>query len=198
MSKHSFFQIKRRESDSNRFDILLRPHFDSLYAAARRMTLSSADAEDLVQDVSVKAFLRLDEFEQIEYPYAWLLKVLYHQFIDMQRARERSAMSKADTGIESVDPDSVSEYSQQPDEMLDQEMHVERILQAMAILGNDCCSLVALHYVEGLTLQELHEMTGKPIGTVKAQLHRTRAKLGRLLLNDALTKPHLKVVGGKT
>lgn len=197
MKKDSLLQFKRRNSDSDRFDALLRPHFDSLYAAARRMTLSPTDAEDLVQDVCVKAFLRLDEFEQIEYQYAWLLKVLYHQFIDMQRSRNRSAMGKADTGTESLDPDSVSEYSRQPDELAEQAHQVERILQAMTILGNESCSLVALHDVEGLTLQELHEMTGKPIGTIKAQLHRTRGKLGRLLLNNAVAKPHLKVVGGK-
>jgi RNA polymerase sigma-70 factor (ECF subfamily) len=160
--------------------------------------MSPTDAEDLVQDVCVKAFLRLDEFEKIEYRYAWLLKVLYHQFIDLQRSRERSAMGKADTGAESLDPDCVSEGSGQPDEMADQEYRVDQILRAMAILGKANCSLVALHDVEGLTLQELHELTGKPIGTIKAQLHRTRVKLGRLLKNDAVTKPHLKIVGGKS
>jgi RNA polymerase sigma-70 factor (ECF subfamily) len=176
----------------------MRPHFDALLAAARRMSMSTTDAEDLVQDVCVKAFLRLDELEQIKYQYAWLLKVLYHQFIDMQRSRERSAMGKAETGAESFDPDSVSENSQQPEEIVDRENRVRQVLKAMAILGKENCSLVALHDVEGLTLQELHEMTGKPIGTIKAQLHRTRARLGRLLLNDAIAKPHLKIVGGKS
>lgn len=161
------------------------------------MTQSPTDAEDLVQDVCVKAFLRLDEFEQIEYQYAWLLKVLYHQFIDMQRSRNRSAMGNAETGTESLDPDSVSGYSRQPDELVEQEHQIGRILWAMSILGDDSCSLVALHDVEGLTIQELVEMTGKPSGTIKAQLHRTRSKLGRLLLNDADAKPRLKVVGGK-
>ena len=97
----------------------MRPHFDTLYAAARRMSMSSTDAEDLVQEVCVKTFLRLDEFEQIKYQYAWLLKVLYHQFIDMQRNRERSAMGKADTGTESMDPDNFSEVSEQPDDLVD-------------------------------------------------------------------------------
>ena len=176
----------------------MRPHFDVLYAAARRMTLSLTDAEDLVQEVCVKAFLRLDEFERIKYQYAWLLKVLYHQFIDLQRSRDRSALGNAETGTESMDPDTVSEISQQPEDLVDRDIRVGQILKAMAILGKENCSLVALHDVEGLTLQELHEMTGKPIGTIKAQLHRTRARLGRLLMNDAISKPHLKIVGGKS
>jgi RNA polymerase sigma-70 factor (ECF subfamily) len=176
----------------------MRPHFDGLYSAARRMTLSPADAEDLVQEVCIKAFLRFDDFEQIEYPYAWLLKVLYHQFIDVRRSRERSAMAKAETGAESIDPDGVGGDTQQPEDVVDREKRVEQVLKAMAILGRESCSLVSLHDVEGLTLQELHELTGRPIGTIKAQLHRTRSKLGRLLSNDAILAPHLKLVGGKS
>ncbi len=61
-------------SRKTRFEALLRPHFDALYAAACRMTLSPVDAEDLVQDVALKAFEKLDELERIEFPRAWLLK----------------------------------------------------------------------------------------------------------------------------
>jgi len=55
------------DSRNTRFEALLRPHFDALYAAARRMTLSPDDAEDLVQDVALKAFEELDVLEQIEF-----------------------------------------------------------------------------------------------------------------------------------
>jgi len=176
----------------------MHPHFDALYRAARRMTSSPTDAEDLVQDVCIKAFLRLDELESIEYQYAWLLKVLYNQFIDTQRSRDRSAMGKADTGMDSFEPDKVCEGARQPDDIVDGQVRIEQVLKAMAILGHECSSLVALHDVEGLTLQELHELTGKPIGTIKAQLHRTRVKLGRLLANDSISGPKLKLVGGKS
>ena len=162
------------------------------------MTMSPVDGQDLLQEVFLKAFERFDEFENIEYKRAWLLKVMYHRFIDSQRERERSPIDRAESGEDSLEPDSVEQLSAQPDELVDREMRVEQVMRAMACLKKEHCMLVALHDVEGLTLDELRQLTGKPTGTIKAQLHRTRAKLGRLLSNDAVSKPRLRIVGGKT
>ncbi len=67
----------------------------------------------------------------------------------------------------------------------------------MRCLNADQCALVAMHDVEGLSIDELCQLTGMPEGTIKARLHRTRKKLGRLLSNEAVTRPQLKIVGGK-
>lgn len=194
----NIININRQGSQRNRFETLIRPHFDALYAAACRLTLSTIDAEDLVQDVCLKAYLRLDELEQIEYQRAWLLKVLYHLFIDRQRSNQRSPVDMADTGIDSEEPDIVADFAWQPEEIVDLEKRVERVLNAMRRLDKEQCALVALHDVEGLTIDELQDLTGMPAGTIKSQLHRTRKKLGRLLSNDAAFRPHLKIMGGKS
>ena len=181
---------------AKRFEANLRPHFAALYAAARRMTLSSVDAEDLVQDVCLKAFTRLDEFERIEYQRAWLLKMLYHKFIDNQRADQRSPVSLSETGLDSVEPGDRAQLERQPEQLVDEEIRITRILAAMKRLNSDHCALVALSDIEGLSIKELQELTGLRSGTIKAQLHRTRAKLGKILSSDELMKPHLKAIGG--
>jgi RNA polymerase sigma-70 factor (ECF subfamily) len=56
---------------------------------------------------------------------------------------------------------------------------------------------LALHDIEGFSLRELKDLTGLPEGTLKSRLHRTRARLGRLLSNEAMQKPVLTVVGSK-
>ena len=182
---------------AKRFEAILRPHFDALYAAARRMTLSSVDAEDLVQDVCLKSFTRLDELERIEYPRAWLLKVMYHKFIDNQRTEQRSPVSIAETGLDSMEPDELLQHSSQPEKLVDEEIRITRILMAMKRLNADQCALVALRDIEGLSIKELQELTGLRSGTIKAQLHRTRAKLGRILSSDETLKPHLQAIGGE-
>lgn len=189
MSIHDLAPKKKK------FETLLRPHFDALYAAARRMTLSSMDAEDLVQDVCLKAFVQLDELEGIEHRRAWLLKVLYHKFIDDRRASRRSAIDLAETGLDSADPNELVHSSWQPDIQVEQEVRITRILMAMKRLNRDHCTLVALRDIEGLSIAELEQLTGMPAGTIKSRLHRTRAKLGRILSGDALMKPHLKAIG---
>ena len=190
-------RMSKRRSDNTRFAEIVRPHFDALFAAARRLTASAADAEDLVQDVCLKAHLRIDELEKIEFRRAWLLKILYHRFIDVQRARDRSPVDMSDTGTDSNDPDRLSPSGTRPDELVEQEIHVERIVRAMRILNNEATSLLALHDIEGFSLAEISELTGLPIGTIKSRLHRTRQKLGRLLSSGAIAKPVLTVVGGK-
>lgn len=161
------------------------------------MTLSAHDAEDLVQDVCVKAFERLEEFETIEYPRAWLLKMMYNRFIDNKRRTSRSPVDIADTGAASDEPELLAASNIKPDELVDREQNVERVLRAMQCLDADHCALVAMHDVEGLSIDELCKMTGMPAGTIKSRLHRTRVKLGRLLSNDAMAQPRLKVVGGR-
>jgi RNA polymerase sigma factor (sigma-70 family) len=183
---------------AKRFEAILKPHFDALYAAARRLTFSSVDAEDLVQDVCLKSFARLDELERIEYPRAWLLKMLYHKFIDNQRIEQRSPISIADTGLDSIEPDDLMQHESQPEHLADEEIRVARILMAMNRISDDQRSLVALRDIEGLSIKELQLLTGMPSGTIKAQLHRTRAKLGRILSSDETLKPHLKAIGGKS
>ncbi len=190
MSAHQIAPAKR-------FEAILRPHFDALYAAARRLTFSSFDAEDLVQDVCLKSFARLDELERIEYPRAWLLKMLYHKFIDNQRIEQRSPIRIADTGLDSIEPDDLMQHESQPEHLVDEEIRVARILMAMNRLSGAQRSLVALRDIEGLSIKELQLLTGMPSGTIKAQLHRTRAKLGRILSSDETLKPHLKAIGSK-
>lgn len=186
-----------RRTDNSRFTELVRPHFDALFAAARRLTVSAADAEDLVQDVCLKAHLRIDELETIEFRRAWLLKILYHRFIDIQRTRNRSPVDMADTGADSHDPDIMTREESRPEDLVEREMRVDRIIRAMSILNSEASSLLALHDIEGFSLQELKTLTGLPEGTIKSRLHRTRSRLGRLLSNEAIQKPVLTVVGSK-
>jgi len=187
----------RRNSSEQRFRALIEPHFGALYAAARRLARNPADAEDLVQDVCLKAFQGLDELEKIEYQRAWLLRTLYHRFIDIRRSRDRSPVDRAETGFESVDPERIMEGPMRPDDILERDMRVDVIVRAMEIIGKEASSLLALHDIEEFSLEELKTLTGLPIGTIKSRLYRTRSKLGRLLSNEQIRKPALTVVGGK-
>lgn len=189
--------MSRRTSRRSRFAALVQPHFDALYGAARRLAPSPSDAEDLVQDVCLKAFESIDELERIEFRRAWLLKVLYHKFIDRQRAKARSPVDQAETGVDSLNPEGLARSELRPDELVDKDARAAVIIRAMGILGEEECSLLALRDIEEYSLEELHALTGLPTGTIKARLHRTRSRLGRLLSNKELQKPVLKIVENK-
>ena len=190
-------KFRNAKSSSDRFEALIQPHFDTLYRSARRFAANDSDAEDLVQDVCLKAFLNFDKFEQIEHKRAWLLRVLYHAFVDARRSQNR-APTHIGRSIDEDDQLLIAENADmQPDEQADRMLRIERLLAAMALLDKELCTLLALHDVDGLSIEELSVLTNLPQGTIKSRLFRTRAKLGRLLKNKRLGNVALKVVGGR-
>ena len=175
----------------------MKPHFDALYAAARRLVQEDSDACDLVQEVSLKAFSCLDEFEKLEHPRAWLLRVLYHCFIDERRSRLRSPLhnDKSSADVEAVAGEAQSGID--PEVETERALRIDRVMRAMDLLDRELCALLAKHDVEGMTIAELAGLTGYSESKIKSRLFRTRAKLGRLLQSDQLNGPKLKIVGGK-
>lgn len=166
------------ESESERFAALIRLYYDVLYRSAYRLTRSTVDAEDLVQEVCLRAYPRLGEIEKLEQPRAWLLRVMYRLFIDLRRRYERTHVRAIDEDEEfvSVEPG--------PAEEADRALARWRIEDAWAYLNSEQRLLLSLHDVEGYTLAEIHSLTGLKEGTIKSRLHRARVRLGRLLKRE--------------
>ena len=174
MAKIPFFN--RSASQGQRFDALVRPHAAALYRFAFRLLRDRADAEDLVQDVLVKLYPRTGEIADIRDLKPWLLRVVYHQFVDMLRKRRRSAVTVSDmNALELVDP------AQEPDHRLGVARDVQRIRDAVGRLNRDQQLLVGLHLIDGHTLEEIADVLDVPLGTLKSRLHRTRAQLKKNL-----------------
>ena len=188
-------KFRNKRSAPDKFEMLLRPYFDTLYASARRFTLNDADAEDLVQDVCMKAFLNIDELQVMDHKRAWLLRVMYHQFVDGQRVKSRTPSELARSIDEEGTVPLAEDAEQQPERQTERMLRVERVLGAMALLDSEQCSLLAMHDIDGFSVAELSELTDLPENTIKSQLFRTRAKLGRLLRNKQLKSVKLKLVG---
>lgn len=181
---NNIVDLPSRKSDSDRFEKSMKPHFSSVYDAARRLTGSTADAEDLVQEVCMKAYLRLADFEAMEYQRAWLLRILYNLFIDDQRRHRRSPVSLAENSEPTDQIQFAGPENLQPEKETERLMSIRSILSAMKLLSKEQCSLLVLHEINGFSLAELQSFTGLPIGTIKSKLHRARVKLGRLLQRE--------------
>ena len=182
-------------TDQEKFDLLVRPHFDDLYVSAVRLTRTEQDAEDLLQEVLLKALGWLEELEHIEFRKAWLVKVMYNTFIDQTRSQHRSPLNEANEAAS--DPDELPASEDSLERLFDRQRRVARVLHAMRYMNYEDCALIGMRDVEGLSIKELKQVTGMPEGTIKARLHRARKKLGKLLSNDPVAAPRLRVVGGE-
>jgi RNA polymerase sigma-70 factor (ECF subfamily) len=170
-------------SESDRFTALIRQHYQALYRAAYRLTRSTVDAEDLVQEVCVRAYPRLGEIEGLEQPRGWLLRVLYRLFIDLRRRYDRQHVRSIDDGEEFVSGEPG------PAEEADRALNRWRVEEAWRYLNREQRLLLALHDVEGYTLIEIQSLTGLKEGTIKSRLHRARVRLGRLLQREPAAAP---------
>jgi RNA polymerase sigma factor (sigma-70 family) len=178
----------RDDTESASFETLLRPHMDGLFRLAFRLAGSRPEAEDLFQDVLTRMYARLDELAALEQPAPWLRRVLYNHFIDNRRryARQRLLIVEEHrlpgAGIEALP----GMASGRPEEEAARQDDIGRLERALAALSDDYREAVLLHDVEGYRIAEIAAMTGAPDGTIKARLHRARARL-RALLDDPAT-----------
>lgn len=167
-------------SATTRFATIVEPHYEALYRVAYRLTRSRHDAEDLAQEVCVRAYSHLDELELLEQPRGWLLRVLYRLFVDTVRRYERKHVGSIDDLTAELASETPS-----PVEEAERALTRRRLDDAWRYLDAEQQALLALHEVEGHTLGELAELTGLKEGTLKSRLHRARVRLGKLLSRES-------------
>jgi len=175
-----------RPSRSKRFEKLVQPHLEAMYRFAFRLAGQQQDAEDLVQDVVVKLYPRLEELEGIEQLRPWLNRVLYRHFIDQVRRRGR----RADRPVSDVaEPDQqatfLDSYAADVPELAEQ-ISAGRLKPVMDSviqeLDPDMRTLMLLHDVDGWSQEDIARVLEIPVGTVKSRVHRCRASLKKKLL----------------
>ena len=171
------------ESEPDRFANLIRQHYQVLYRAAYRLTRSTVDAEDLVQEVCVRAYSRLVEVERLEQPRGWLLRVLYRLFIDVRRRYDRKHVRQIE------EEEEFASSNPGPAEEADRASNRWRVEEAWRLLNEEQRLVLALHDIEGYSLLEIQKLTGLKEGTIKSRLHRARVRLGQLLQREGAEPP---------
>ena len=161
------------------FEELVSPHMNNLYKLAYRLTGQRDNAEDLVQDLLLKVYPRLQEMQGIEKLAAWLSRVLYRLFIDQYRHQQRSPINLMSD--ENVIYNTHASNMAGPSDVANAELSQELINAALAQLSVDRRILIMLHDVEGYSLQEINEITDIPVGTIKSRLSRARNKLRKII-----------------
>jgi RNA polymerase sigma-70 factor (ECF subfamily) len=172
------------------FEELLEPLIPVFYRHAFRWTAAQDQAEDLVQELLVRLYPRMDEVAALDRVQPWALKVMYRIFVDQHRREQNSPVRSLEwlpgARLHPDDPplDSCADDAPQPPELVERELTGERLATAWARLGEDHRVVVALHDIEGYGLEELASMLDTPVGTLKSRLHRARSRLRELLKEE--------------
>ena len=157
-------------------------HVDSLYRLARRLTNSTAMAEDLLQETYARALGAAQSFEVGTNLRAWLFRILRNTYIDSQR---RLQSSPVDMGLnEEALPGATDPLRGDGELELLTKVVSGDIERALQTLSPDARTIVLLD-LEGFTESELSEVLGCALGTIKSRLARARATLRKHLCDYA-------------
>jgi RNA polymerase sigma-70 factor (ECF subfamily) len=155
---------------------LLTRYQRPVLSLVRRMVADVALAEDLAQEVFLKAFRSLHTFDQSRKFSSWLFKIAHNTAIDHLRRRQLDTVPLETPNPDQLDlvsvlPDSGSES---PEEKAQRQDLAAAIEAAVASLRPEYREVVALRYQEGLPYDEIAEIADLPLGTVKTHLFRAR------------------------
>jgi len=186
---------QQKNSFRERFEREAMVHLDALMRTARRMTKSESDAEDLVQETMLKSYRFFDKFEEGTNCKAWLFKIMTNIFINNYRSKVKAPQALA---FDDVDDGFLfgqlarTRAVTDPENEFFSKIFDDDVRTAINELPEDFRFVVILSFLEGFSYQEIADITGLQIGTVKSRLHRGRKLLQKGLWDYALRNGFVK------
>lgn len=187
----------RQVRDMNAFRVLVRRYQNRIFNAAYHLLGNKEEAEEVVQDTFVKVHQGIDKFREDASFGAWVFRISHNLCVDSLRNKKKK---KGITAIpfmsrnEDFDGDfeesvlDISDVSLEPAQKLDLKEESEVIEQSLKCLPEAQRAVLVLHDIEGFAYQEIAEIIGTSIGTVRSRLHYGRIKLKEML--DAYYASH--------
>ena len=163
------------QGDRRAFERIYRSHVDRIFSVCVRMVGDRGTAEELTQDAFVRAWEKLGTFRGDSQFSTWLHRLAVNVVLNDREAEGRRR-DRHDDGIEDMDTLAFSDVRPLPVPGLS--LDLER---AIAALPPGARKVFVLHDVEGYTHEEIAETLGVTAGGCKAQLHRARMLLRRML-----------------
>jgi RNA polymerase sigma-70 factor (ECF subfamily) len=164
--------------DRSAFEGLVRRYQDRLFAAMVQVTSSPEEAEDVVQDAFVRAFLKLNTFQNNSQFFTWLYRIAFNSALS--RMRRRRGTTSLDQAREDIGDEPVDSLGG-PDSRMLRDERVRMVQMALDRLSDDHRSILVLREMEDHPYEQIAEILEISIGTVRSRLSRARAQLKAVL-----------------
>jgi RNA polymerase sigma-70 factor (ECF subfamily) len=172
------------------WDQIVAEHSTRVYRLAYRLTGNAYDAEDLTQEVFVRVFRSLHTYTPGTFE-GWLHRITTNLFLDQARRKSRIRFDALPEDADNRLPSPVAT----PDAAYLNQMFDADVEAALAALPPDFRAAVVLCDVEGLSYEEIADVLGVKMGTVRSRIHRGRSMLRKALAHRAPTGGRVRVAG---
>jgi RNA polymerase sigma-70 factor (ECF subfamily) len=162
------------QHDAEAFGRLYDIHVDRVYRHLYYRLGNEHDAEDLTQQVFLKAWQAMHRYKKTASPFAaWLMTIAHNLVVDFYRTRKDRAHLEAE--VLADDPAS------RPEQTAEASLEQQRLQKAVLQLGGDEQQVVVLRFMEGFEYREIASLLKKKEGNIRVILHRALVKLRDIL-----------------
>ncbi len=162
--------VRSQGGDASALDELVRRWTPRLLRHVRLLTHEDA-AWDVTQEIWLAIVKKLADLDEPGAFPAWAFRIAHGKSVDWVRKQQRRR--RLDEHLEA--------QSDTPDSTPLEDPRGEALAQALKMLPTEGRALISLYYFEGLTIGEIAEALGIPVGTVKSRLHHCRIQLRRTM-----------------
>lgn len=174
---------RAREGDQRAFELLVRKYQHKVLKLIMRYVRDMDEAMDLTQETFVKAWKALGAFRGESAFYTWIYRIA------VNTAKNHLVSAQRQPYTVELDADETDQYAAEPaltdagtpeGEALGSELH-RVVMQAIHDLPEDLRTAITLRELEGLSYEEIAEVMGCPIGTVRSRIFRAREAIDKRL-----------------
>lgn len=172
---------KYLEGDETAFEVLIKRHFKAVYGVAYKYVWSWRDAEDVTQEVFVKAWKHLKKFDRQKNFKTWLFAIAKNTAIDNLKKKKSLVFSD----FENADGrntfiDTLQDLSPLPIELSEKQDDVKFMTSSIRSLPDKYHKIFSLRYGGGFAFREISNLTKESINTVKSRHRRGLAALKKI------------------
>lgn len=160
--------------EEDAFESLVLEHQDRLFSAMTHVTGSVHDAEEVAQEAFVRAFLKLDTFQQNSQFFTWLYRIAFN--IALSRKRRKRAKISLDQQRDEIGNDVVDQGEAVDADLIRQDQ-IMLVQTAMSRLTEQHRGILVLREMNEASYEEIAEILELSIGTVRSRLNRARKQL---------------------
>jgi len=170
-----------QKGDKRAFDLLVLKYQHKIFAIISRFVKDNAEVQDVAQETFIKAYRALANFRGDSAFYTWIYRIAINTAKNHLVSRGRRPPSS------DVEVDEAEYYSggeqlkdlESPEGQLMRDQLEEVVHQAIRDLPEDLRTAVTLREMEGLSYEEIAEVMGCPVGTVRSRIFRAREAIDK-------------------
>lgn len=177
---------KVNRASSSEFETLIRQSHRQSYSIAYRLTGNASDAEDLLQEATIRAFRFFHRYNP-DMPFqSWMYRILSNAHVDMIRKSSKFKQTSIEQqGSEGNYALEVADSTLRPDQELMNNAFSDVVQKGLVQMNAEFRMAVILADIEGMSYDEVAEVMETSVGTVRSRIHRGRVQLKSFLVKHS-------------